>query len=107
MARPRPRLEAGWRLRSAQLERVSGKSTLAEAIRYALRHWTGLVLFLDDGRLALDTYSIERAIRPIAGVESLCPSSSSSWKHWQLSLRWRMMRTAFARERGNDGVHVE
>src|SRR4051812_12728664 len=49
-----------------QLERVSGKSTLAEAIRYALRHWQGLVLFLEDGRLELDTNSIERAIRPIA-----------------------------------------
>src|SRR5215207_6322145 len=51
---------------TAQLGRVSGKSALAEAIRYALRHWTGLVLFLDDGRLELDTNTIERAIRPIA-----------------------------------------
>jgi transposase len=50
----------------AQLERVSGKCALAEAIRYALRHWQGLVLFLDDGRIELDTNSIERAIRPIA-----------------------------------------
>ena len=44
---------------------VSGKSTLAEAIRYALRHWTGLVLFLEDGRLELDTNTVERVIRPI------------------------------------------
>ena len=51
---------------SAQLERVSGKSGLAEAIRYALRHWPGLVLCLDDGRLELDTNTVERAIRPIA-----------------------------------------
>ncbi len=50
----------------AQLERVSGKSALAEAIRYALRHWPGLVLFLDDGRLELDTNTVERALRPIA-----------------------------------------
>src|SRR3954471_527349 len=48
---------------TAQLERVSGKSGLAEAIRYALRHWQGLVLFLEDGRLELDTNTIERAIR--------------------------------------------
>ena len=39
---------------------------MAEAIRYALRHWQGLVLFLDDGRLELDTNTVERAIRPIA-----------------------------------------
>ena len=53
----------GWL--TAQLARVSGKSGLAEAIRYALRHWPGLVLFLDDGRLELDTNTVERAIRPI------------------------------------------
>jgi hypothetical protein len=53
----------GWLI--AQLERVSGKSSLAEAIRYVLRHWRGLVLFLEDARLELDTNSIERAIRPI------------------------------------------
>ena len=51
---------------TVQLARVSGKSGLAEAIRYALRHWQGLVLFLEDGRLELDTNTIERAIRPIA-----------------------------------------
>ena len=49
---------------AVQLERVSGKSGLAEAIRYALRHWPGLVLFLEDGRLELDTNTVERAIRP-------------------------------------------
>src|SRR3954465_13448978 len=54
----------GWL--TVQLARVSGKSGLAEAIRYALRHWTGLGLFLDDGRLPLEPNSIERAIRPIA-----------------------------------------
>src|SRR3954470_8416996 len=64
--RSRPLVDAlhGWL--TAQLARVSGKSGLAEAVRYALRHWQGLVLFLEDGRLELDTNSIERAIRPIA-----------------------------------------
>src|ERR671929_198228 len=65
-------LEPLWRLLrlhvwlTAQLARVSGKSGLAEAIRYALRHWPGLVLFLEDGRLELDTNTVERAIRPIS-----------------------------------------
>src|SRR4051795_928670 len=70
--RSRPIVDAlhGWL--TVQLARVSGKSGLAEAIRYALRHWTGLVLFLDDGRLELDTNTIERAIRPIATRRSLC-----------------------------------
>ena len=64
--RSRPIVDAlhGWL--TVQLGRVSGKSALAEAIRYALRHWPGLVLFLEDGRLELDTNTVERAIRPIA-----------------------------------------
>jgi hypothetical protein len=51
--RSRPIVDALHAWLTAQLGRVSGRSTLAEAIRYALRHWTGLVLFLDDGRLEL------------------------------------------------------
>ena len=48
-----------------QLARVSGKSVIAEAIRYALHHWDGLTRFLDDGRIELDTNIVERSIRPI------------------------------------------
>ena len=48
-----------------QLTRVSGKALIAEAIRYALHHWEGLTLFLDDGRIELDTHIVERGIRPI------------------------------------------
>lgn len=44
---------------------VSGRSALAQAIRYALNHWEGLILFLDDGRLELDTNTVERSIRPV------------------------------------------
>ena len=39
--RSRPIVDALQTWLTAQLERVSGKSSLAEAIRYALRHWTG------------------------------------------------------------------
>jgi transposase len=48
-----------------QLARVSGKSLVAEAIRYAFNHWDGLTRFLDDGRVELDTNLVERSIRPI------------------------------------------
>ena len=50
----------------AQLQHISGRSTLAEAIRYALSRWTGLTRFLSDGRVELDTNPVERAIRPVA-----------------------------------------
>lgn len=50
----------------AQLALVPGRSTLAEAIRYALSRWQGLTRFLHDGRIELDTNPVERAIRPVA-----------------------------------------
>lgn len=48
-----------------QLARIPGKSGLAGAIRYLFNHWDGLIRFLDDGRLELDTNTVERSIRPI------------------------------------------
>ena len=50
----------------ARLRQVSAKSKLAEAIRYALSRWDGLTVFLDDGRVELDTNTVERSIRPLA-----------------------------------------
>jgi transposase len=48
------------------LKRVPGKSKIAEAMRYAVTHWQGLMLFLGDGRIEMDSNAVERAIRPIA-----------------------------------------
>jgi len=48
-----------------QLARVSAKATIADEIRYGLNHWDGLIRFLDDGRIELDTNIVERGIRPI------------------------------------------
>jgi transposase len=64
-----------------QLSRVSGKSLVAEAIRYALHHWEGLTRFLDDGRVELDTNIVERSIRPIVMTDSFYTPSSSICKH--------------------------
>jgi transposase len=50
---------------AAQLARLPGGSPTAKAIRYALNHRDGLVRFLDDGRIELDTNTVERAIRPL------------------------------------------
>ena len=46
-----------------QLARVSVKAMIAEDIRYALNHWDGLIRFLDDGRIELDTNVVEPSIR--------------------------------------------
>lgn len=48
-----------------QMQRLPQRSGLAEAIRYALARWPALCRFLDDGRIDLDTNTVERAIRPV------------------------------------------
>ena len=50
----------------ATRSRISGRSDLAGAIRYALVRWPALTLILRDGRACLDNSAAERAIRPIA-----------------------------------------
>jgi hypothetical protein len=84
--RSKPLVDALHAWLTAQLARVSGKSGLAAAIRYALRHWLGLVLFLEDGRLELDTNTIERAIRPIAlgRKNALFAGSDGGARHWAI-----------------------
>jgi transposase len=47
------------------LGRISGRSDLAGAIRYALARWDALTRYLADGRLEPDNNPVERAIRPL------------------------------------------
>ena len=51
---------------AAQLARASTKSAIAVAIRYGLNHWDGLTRFLEDGRIEIDSNTVERSMRPIA-----------------------------------------
>ncbi len=48
------------------MAQISSKSALAEAIKYTLGHWSGLNLFLEDGRIEVDNNTVERTMRPIA-----------------------------------------
>lgn len=48
------------------LPKLSGKSELAGAIRYARSRWPALTRYLDDGRLEISNNAAERAIRPLA-----------------------------------------
>jgi len=45
---------------------VSAKSPTGEALKYIAKYWEGLILFLDDGRIEMDSNAVERTIRPIA-----------------------------------------
>ncbi|MCB8878542.1 IS66 family transposase [Acidisoma silvae] len=40
-------------------------SALEEAVNYALEHWNGLICFLVDGRVEIDSNTVERALRPL------------------------------------------
>jgi transposase len=68
----------------AKLALISQKTKLAEAIRYALSRWNGLTLFLDDGRIEIDSNVVERTIRPIAlnRKNALFAGSDGGGEHW-------------------------
>jgi transposase len=87
--RSRPLVEAmhAWlTVLTETLDRISGRSALAQVIRYALNHWSGLVLFLDDRRLELDTNPVERAMRPVplGRKNALFAGADSRGEHWAL-----------------------
>ncbi|WGF90767.1 IS66 family transposase [Marinivivus vitaminiproducens] len=63
--RSRPLVEAFGTWLAEQRARISAKSRLAEKLAYFTNHWDGLLLFLDDGRVDIDTNAVENAIRPL------------------------------------------
>jgi transposase len=87
-ARSRPIVEALQAWLQEQLPRVSGASDLAKAMRYALHHWPGLVAFLDDGRIEMDTNVVERAIRPhtLTRKNALFAGSDGGARHWAIAM---------------------
>jgi transposase len=50
----------------ATMEKISGKSSLAGAFRYATSRWTALTRYVGDGRLEMSNNVAERAMRPLA-----------------------------------------
>ena len=65
-ARTKPLVDTLQAWLKERLSRLSKGSTLAKEIRYGLNHWAGLCTFLDDGRVELDSNTVERSMRPIA-----------------------------------------
>ena len=64
--RSRPLVEELGTFLRAQAERLSPKSVMGGAVAYFLNHWTGLCVFLEDGRVEMDTNAVENTIRPLA-----------------------------------------
>ena len=87
-ARSRPIVDALHAWLQEQLPRVSAVSELAKAVRYAIRHWPGLVAFLDDGRIEMDTNVVERSIRPVTLTRknALFAGSDGGARHWAIAM---------------------
>ena len=67
-----------------QIGKLPPRGPTAEAIRYALNHWDGLERVLEDGRIELDTNSVERAMRPVtlSRKNSLFGGSDEGVENW-------------------------
>lgn len=63
---------------------VPGSCKMAKAFRYALHHWDGLILFANDGRIEMDTNTVERSIRPLAlnRKNALFAGHDRGAQHW-------------------------
>ncbi len=62
----RPLLESLQQWLKAALAKLSRKSDVSTAIRYALERWTALTRYCDDGRIEIDNNAAERALRAVA-----------------------------------------
>lgn len=87
-ARSRPIVEPLRAWLEEQSPRLPSSSDLAKARRYALRHWSCLVAFLDDGRIDMDTNVVERAIRPVTlnRKNALFACSDGGARHWAIAM---------------------
>jgi Transposase IS66 family len=59
------------------LSQISGKSTLAKAIRYSLSRWNTPTRYTTDGRLEMTNNAVERASSPFTACAA---SANRSWR---------------------------
>src|ERR1700688_2605816 len=71
---------------TAMVGQLFSQSKLAEAINYALNHCDGLTLLLSDGRVEVDSNTVERSMRPIAmgRRNSLFSGSEGGAESWAI-----------------------
>jgi transposase len=67
-----------------QRGRLPRASDTTKAINYGLDYWAGLTHFLDDGRIEIDSNTVERSIRPIAlnrknALFAGCDEGGANW----------------------------
>ena len=83
----------------ATLAKISGKSSLAGAIRYATSRWAALTRYVDDGHLEMSNNAAERAIRPIAlGRKNFLFAGSDAGGR-RAAIMYTLIETALCRAR--------
>ncbi|QQM33124.1 IS66 family transposase (plasmid) [Martelella lutilitoris] len=59
---------------------------MRKAIHYVLNHWAGLTMFVDDGRIDLDTNAVERLFKPtkLLAKNALFVGSDEGFEAWAI-----------------------
>ena len=80
----------------ANRPKVAPSTPLGKALAYLHRHWDGLVVFLQDGRLEIDNNRVENAIRPfVVGRKNWLFSATVAGAHASANL-YSLIETAKA-----------
>jgi len=82
----------------AQAARLSGRSEMGKAVAYLLNHWDGLTLFLQDGRVEMDTNLVENQIRPL----TLTRKNALFAGHYEAGRSWSRLASLIATCKLND-----
>jgi transposase len=65
---------------------------MEEAVAYLLNHWDGLTLFLEDGRVEMDTNLVENQIRPL----TLTRKNALFAGHYEAGRSWSRLASLIA-----------
>src|SRR5215213_1562505 len=68
------------------LRQVPSGSSIVQAIRYGFNQWDGLLRFLDDGRIEIDSNTVERSMRSVAlnRKNALFAGSDEGAENWAM-----------------------
>ena len=82
----KPLIEALKTWLEEMLRQLPSGSSTATAIRYGFNQWEGLLHFLDDGRIEIDSNTIERSMRPVAlnRKNALFAGSDEGAENWAM-----------------------
>jgi hypothetical protein len=84
--RAKPEVEALKSWFEDRIKCVPRSSAVRDAINYGSNQWDGLIRYLDDGRIEIDSNTVERSMRPIAlsRKNSLFAGHDQGAKNWAI-----------------------